>query len=112
MSPLSSVCFRAASWAGRQTRRLLSQAAVMDGMERGGAARIGDLDRQTLRDWVHRVNAAGPDGLFDNWTSDPTPRLRQEQLAAIASNPSEASSRPCVTGPCTLKAHSRRQPEG
>ena len=26
------------------------------------------MDRQTLRDWVHRFNAAGPDGLFDNWT--------------------------------------------
>ena len=36
-----------------QSRRLLSLAAVRDGMDRGGAAKIGGMDRQTLRDWVH-----------------------------------------------------------
>ena len=40
-----------------QSRRLLSLAAVRDGMDRGGAAKIGGMDRQTLRDWVHRFNA-------------------------------------------------------
>jgi Winged helix-turn helix len=58
-----------------QSRRLLSLAAVRDGMERGEAAKIGGMDRQTLRDWVHRFNASGPDGLLNNWTSGPTPRL-------------------------------------
>jgi hypothetical protein len=48
-----------------QSRRLLSLAAVRDGMRRGDAARIGGMDRQTLRDWVHRFNAEGPDGLID-----------------------------------------------
>ncbi len=47
----------------RQTRRLLALAAVYDGMSRGEAARIGGMDRQTLRDWVHRFNDEGPDGL-------------------------------------------------
>ena len=42
------------------------------------------MDRQTLRDWVHRFNAAGPDGLFDNWTDGPTPRLSREQLDDLA----------------------------
>lgn len=42
------------------------------------------MDRQTLRDWVHRFNAAGPEGLFDNWTNGPKPRLSEEQLAAFA----------------------------
>ena len=51
-----------------QSRRLLSLAAVRDGMDRGSAARIGGMDRQTLRDWVHRFNASGPEGLIDNWT--------------------------------------------
>ena len=37
-----------------QSRRLLSLAAVRDGMDRGSAAKIGGMDRQTLRDWVHR----------------------------------------------------------
>jgi transposase len=42
-----------------QSRRLLSLAAVLDGMNRADAARIGGMDRQTLRDWVHRFNKAG-----------------------------------------------------
>ena len=46
-----------------QSRRLLSLAAVRDGMDRAAAAKIGGMDRQTLRDWVHRFNALGPDGL-------------------------------------------------
>ena len=58
-----------------QSRRLLSLAGVRDGMDRGAAAKIGGMDRQTLRDWVHRFNAAGPDGLLDNWTGGPKPRL-------------------------------------
>ena len=35
-----------------QSRRLLSLAAVQDGMNRTGAARIRGMDRQTLRDWA------------------------------------------------------------
>jgi transposase len=68
----------------RQSRRLLSLAAVRDGMDRGEAAKIGGMDRQTLRDWVHRFNVAGPDGLLDNWTSGPKPRLSPDQLAEFA----------------------------
>ena len=64
-----------------QSRRLLSLAAVRDGMDRGGAAKIGGMDRQTLRDWVHRFNASGPEGLIDNRTEGPKPRLSTEQLA-------------------------------
>jgi hypothetical protein len=45
------------------SRRLLSLPAILDGMGRADAARIGDMDRQTLRDWVHRFNAEGPSGL-------------------------------------------------
>jgi transposase len=67
-----------------QSRRLLSLAAVRDGMDRGSAARIGGMDRQTLRDWVHRFNASGPEGLIDNWTDGPKPRLSAAQLAEVA----------------------------
>src|SRR5271154_2498981 len=67
-----------------QSRRLLSLAAVQDGMDRGSAAKIGGMDRQTLRDWVHRFNASGPEGLIDNWTAGPKPRLSEEQLAQFA----------------------------
>src|SRR4051794_10929207 len=58
-----------------QSRRLLSLAAVLDGMNRTEAARIGGMDRQTLRDWVHRFNGHGPEGLLDSWSKGPEPRL-------------------------------------
>jgi hypothetical protein len=37
-----------------QARRLLAIAAICYGMDHEEAARIGGMDRQTLRDWVHR----------------------------------------------------------
>jgi Helix-turn-helix domain len=46
----------AASKDANQSRRLLSIAAALDGMSRAEAAKIGGMDRQTLRDWVHRFN--------------------------------------------------------
>ena len=36
----------------RQVRRLLALAAVYDGMNRTDAAKVGGMDRQTLRDWA------------------------------------------------------------
>jgi transposase len=48
-----------------QARRLLAIAAVLDGHSRTEAAKIGGMDRQTLRDWVIRFNAQGPDGLVN-----------------------------------------------
>ena len=70
--------------SANQSRRLLSLAAVVDGMNRTEAARIGGMDRQTLRDWVHRFNAHGPEGLLDNWSKGPEPRLSEAQRAKIA----------------------------
>lgn len=67
----------------RQGSRLLSIAAVLEGMSRADAARIGGMDRQTLRDWVHRFNATGPDGLVDQWSPGPTPRLSPEQQSEL-----------------------------
>jgi transposase len=67
-----------------QSRRLLSLAAVLEGMNRADAARIGGMDRQTLRDWAHRFNKAGPDGLLDGWASGPAPRLSPDQKAELA----------------------------
>src|ERR1700722_9709959 len=53
-------------------------------MDRGSAAKTGGTNRQTLRDWVHRFNAGGPDRLIDNWTDGPTPRLSANQMAELA----------------------------
>ena len=62
-----------------QARRLLAIAAVLEGMDREEAARIGGMDRQTLRDWVHRFNTQGPDGLINIKPSGRRPRLSDEQ---------------------------------
>jgi transposase len=50
---------------GRVASRLLALAAVLDGVSREQVARTGGMDRQTLRDWVHRFNEAGVEGLRD-----------------------------------------------
>src|ERR671916_2503438 len=67
-----------------QSRRLLSLAAVLDGMNRTEASRMGGMDRQTLRDWVHRFNECGPEGLKDTWSKGNPPRLSHEQQAELA----------------------------
>ncbi len=67
-----------------QSRRLLSLAAVYDGMTRTQAARIGGMDRQALRRWVLRFNADGPEGLFDRWYAGPPRRLSDDQLRELA----------------------------
>jgi putative transposase len=67
-----------------QSRRLLSLAGILDGMSRTEAARIGGMDRQTLRDWVHRFNERGPDGLKDTWSKGHPPRLSIAQRAELA----------------------------
>ncbi len=50
---------------GRVAARLLALANALDGMSRAEAARAAGMDRQTLRDWVIRFNAAGVAGLCD-----------------------------------------------
>src|SRR5438552_13035484 len=62
-----------------QARRLLAIAAVYDGMDREEAARIGGMDRQTLRDWVHRFNEQGPAGLINIKPPGRPSRLSEDQ---------------------------------
>src|SRR5215210_7241710 len=76
--------FAAVTKHANQSRRLLSLAAVLDGMSRTAAARIGGMDRQTLRDWVHRFNERGPDGLTDTWSKGHPSRLAPDQQAELA----------------------------
>lgn len=49
----------------KQARRLLALSLVYDGGSRSDAARLADVGLQTIRDWVLRFNAEGPDGLLD-----------------------------------------------
>jgi len=66
-----------------QARRLLALAAVCDGMRRAAAAAIGAMDRQTLRDWVHRFNAQGAAGLINSKAPGPLPKLSPEQKQTL-----------------------------
>src|SRR6266851_1750385 len=67
-----------------QARRLLALALVMEGASRTDAATTCGMDRQTLRDWVHRYNALGIDGLVDRKAPGPVPRLTAQQEAELA----------------------------
>ncbi len=67
-----------------QARRLLALALVMEGASRTDAATACGMDRQTLRDWVHRYNADGIDGLVDRKAPGPRPRLTAGQQAELA----------------------------
>src|SRR6478752_6132122 len=75
--------FAAKAKDGAQARRLLALAAVQDGMNRSEAARIGGMDRQTLRDWVHRFNQYGPEGLIDIKPPGRPSKLSAEQKEAL-----------------------------
>jgi transposase len=68
---------------GRVACRLLGVANALDGMSRERAARQAGMDRQTLRDWVIRFNAAGVEGLRDRPKSGRPPRLDEGQMAAF-----------------------------
>jgi transposase len=69
--------------AGAQVRRLLALALVLDGRSRTEAAQRNGMDRQTLRDWVHRYNEAGIDGLKSLCSPGPTPALTDAQMAEL-----------------------------
>src|ERR687883_940184 len=68
----------------RASRRMLALALVLEGSSREEAARAAGMDRQTLRDWVHRYNAEGLPGLHDRRRPGRKPRLTPEQEAALA----------------------------
>lgn len=65
-------------------RRLLALALVLEGASRAAAARSTGMDRQTLRDWVHRFNEHGPDALADRQAPGRQRRLSPEQQQELA----------------------------
>ena len=68
----------------RSARRMLAIALVLEGSDRKTAAESCGMDRQTLRDWVHRYNAEGLEGLSDRRSAGPAPRLSPAQKAELA----------------------------
>lgn len=67
-----------------QTRRLLALSAIYDGESRSRASEIGGVGLQTVRDWVLRFNAHGPDGLIDRKAPGAPALLDDKQRKALA----------------------------
>jgi transposase len=67
-----------------QARRLLAIAAVLDGALREDAAKVGGMDRQTLRDWVLRFNQQGPEGLTNKSAPGAPCKLSKRHTAFLA----------------------------
>lgn len=65
-------------------RRMLAIALILEGVDRATAARSCGMDRQTLRDWVHRWNAEGLEGLRDRKGLGAVPKLSAQQLAEFS----------------------------
>ena len=68
----------------KAARRMLAIALVLEGADRRTAAESCGMDRQTLRDWVHRYNAEGIEGLSNRTSAGPTPLLNAGQKAELA----------------------------
>ena len=69
--------------SARAARRILALALVLEGADRTTAARSCGMDRQTLRDWVHRYNAEGLAGLENRKSSGRPAKLKAEQEQAL-----------------------------
>jgi transposase len=67
-----------------QVRRLLTLAMIYEGGTRSEAARVGGVGLQTVRDWVLRFNAAGPEGLIDGVPPGGVALLDDTQRGALA----------------------------
>ena len=68
----------------RAARRMLAIALVLKGVDRATVVGTCGMDRQTLRDWVHRSNAEGLAGLVNRSVPHPPRRRLPEHLAALA----------------------------
>ena len=66
-----------------QLRRLVALAEIYDGGSRGDAARIGGVGLQTVRDWVLRFNAGGPEALIDPKTAGRKRKLNEARRRAL-----------------------------
>jgi len=74
-----------------QSRRLLALAEISAGGTRSKAARVGGVGLQTVRDWVVRFNAHGPEALIDGKAPGNACKLqachREALLALVESGP-------------------------
>jgi transposase len=68
---------------GGVVRRLLALALILEGHSREEAASLSGMERQTLRDWVHRYNEEGLAGLSSRVSAGPARRLNESQMEAF-----------------------------
>ena len=68
---------------GAEVRRLLALALILEGHPRQAAAERSGMDRQTLRDWAHRYNVNGVEGLRSIRTGGRTAVLTAAQMAEL-----------------------------
>jgi transposase len=76
---------------------LLALAEIYDGGSRTKAARIGGVGLQTVRDWVVRFNARGPEGLIDGKAPGNACKLNDRQRQALV-NIVESGPMPAIHG--------------
>lgn len=74
---------RARRSEGQVACRMMAIAHVLDGLSRSEAAQLCGMDRQTLRDWVHRYNADGIEGLSSRTSPGRPAALSSEQMARL-----------------------------
>jgi transposase len=74
-----------------QSRRLLALAGIYDSGTRSKAVRVGGVGLQTVRDWVVRFNAHGPEALIEGKAPGNACKLqachREALLALVESGP-------------------------
>ena len=97
---LTAAALRRAAGRSRDAkaaRRMPGIALVLEGVDRTTAAETRGMDRRTLRDWVHRYNAAGLAGLSNHRGAARPRRLDPGQVAELVSW-LEAGPDPAVDG--------------
>jgi transposase len=85
---MSAAELRAAARASadaKQALRILAIAMALDGFSRAEAAGLCGMDRQTLRDWIHRYNEEGLNGLADRARSGRPASLSWVEQGKVAS---------------------------
>ena len=97
---LTAAELRAAAARSRDAqaaRRMLAVALALEGVDRKTAAETCGMDRQTLRDWVHRYNSEGLAGLSNHRGAPRPRRLDPGQVSALVAW-LEAGPDPAVDG--------------
>jgi hypothetical protein len=85
---------------GARVRRLLALALVLEGVSRTEAAERSGMERQTPRDWVHRYNAEGIEGLKSGHGPGQAPALTAARMAEPQDLALKGRSRYCRAHVC------------